>query len=311
MIKSLNKFLFLFIFGLLILSILLIICSCTKIDSYSSHSIEVTDLCNRTATIQTPVKKIIALAPSDCEVFYQLDAGDLIIGRGSDCDYPSDVVQKEDYGTGDTLNIEKIISAKPDIITMPKMGFSLDTVNKLEAAGIITLVNQIDSLDDLYKYIYLLARVTNKDEAAKNLVSNIMSSINQISLKSKEAYNGKTKTIFFDLWKSDNCYWTCGKNTLFDEISNILNVKNVFDDINGWSQVEEEMIIKKNPDIIVYCGSKSLEEPLSVLYAARGGWKNIEAIKNNNLYFLNSDIFNRPGPRIVDAINTLYENIYS
>ena len=43
----------------------------------------------------------------------------------------------------------------------------------------------------------------------------------------------------------------------------------------------------------------------------RFGWDVINAVKNRNIIQeSNSDIFLRPGPRIVDAIETLYNQLY-
>jgi iron complex transport system substrate-binding protein len=43
---------------------------------------------------------------------------------------------------------------------------------------------------------------------------------------------------------------------------------------------------------------------------ARPGWNAISAVQNDGLYTIDADIISRPGPRIVDALETLAEIIH-
>ena len=58
----------------------------------------------------------------------------------------------------------------------------------------------------------------------------------------------------------------------------MLNCTNVFSDMNGWVQVSKEQFEARHPDVIIRTDS-------------------VES-------------FNRPGPRLLDAVDHMYELIY-
>ena len=66
-----------------------------------------------------------------------------------------------------------------------------------------------------------------------------------------------------------------------------------------WPVVTNEMVISKNPDVIfVTAMGRTL---YSTDIANRTGYSAINAIKNNQVYTCDDDVFTRPGPRIIDA----------
>lgn len=173
-------------------------CSCSKSAS-NSGSLVLTDSCGRSISLEKPAEKIIALSASDCEVLCAIDAQDTIIGRGTFCDYPDSLKSIKDYGSGDMMNIEEIVAAKPDVVLMSKTGFTLDQVNAVENAGIKTLVNEANSLSDTYKYIELLGRLTAKEKNAENLIANMKQSITEIENKAKNLQSDTKKSVYFEV----------------------------------------------------------------------------------------------------------------
>ena len=75
--------------------------------------------------------------------------------------------------------------------------------------------------------------------------------------------------------------------------------------------VSENDVIEKNPDIIFgcWCGKKVKVDKIK----QREGWKNINAVKNNQVYELDPAIFLQPGPApILDGlriINEYFDNL--
>jgi iron complex transport system substrate-binding protein len=44
--------------------------------------------------------------------------------------------------------------------------------------------------------------------------------------------------------------------------------------------------------------------------SARPGWEAIPAVQNQRIYAVDPDIVSRPGPRVVEALETLQELLY-
>ena len=91
----------------------------------------------------------------------------------------------------------------------------------------------------------------------------------------------------------------------------MLGLTNIFTDVDTWAEVSEEQVISRNPDYIVTItmfngqGPKPEEEIM-----ARKGWENITAVKNAAILNLQNNELSRPGPRLADGANMLYDFIY-
>ncbi len=90
-----------------------------------------------------------------------------------------------------------------------------------------------------------------------------------------------------------------------DELITLAGGKNVAKGEKGWFQASSENVVKWNPDVILYTHSDKEEK-----IAARGGWKSIQAIKEDRVEQLDSNIVSRPGPRITQGLLQISEAIY-
>jgi iron complex transport system substrate-binding protein len=74
------------------------------------------------------------------------------------------------------------------------------------------------------------------------------------------------------------------------------------------AQLSAEAVIDGNPQVIVL--ADETRDVTADLVAARPGWDEIEAVQTGRIHVVDPDIMNRPGPRIVDAMETLVQLLY-
>ncbi len=274
-----------------------------------SGKIEFTDMAGNQVSLDAPIKKIVVLTPSDCEILYAIGAGDSVIGRGTYCDYPEEVKSVKELTSGKDTNIEEIIALEPDAVVMSMMSQTEDHVKALEKAGIKVIVSDATSIEQVYQAIQMIGKATGKEGAAENLIKEMQSTFEEYKKKAEGKEGGN---IYYEVSPLEYGLWTAGNSTFMDEIGNIIGVKNVFADVKGWSEISEEQIIERNPDHIVTItmyfgeGPKPDEEILG-----RNGWGDITAIKNKSVFMANADEFSRPGPRLKEAVKVLYDFIYN
>jgi iron complex transport system substrate-binding protein len=78
--------------------------------------------------------------------------------------------------------------------------------------------------------------------------------------------------------------------------------------VEGWAEVSEEQVLARDPDYILTIsmyfgeGPKPVEEILG-----RTGWENVSAVKNMALLNLPNDELSRPGPRLADGAQILFD----
>ncbi|MBQ2867967.1 MAG: ABC transporter substrate-binding protein [Firmicutes bacterium] len=270
-------------------------------------AIVVTDQKDRVIELDAPATRVIALTASDCEIIYALGAEDTLVGRGEYCTYPAEVAQVEMVASGSETNLEQIISLAPQVVLMNEMDQTEEQVNALENAGIRVVVNDANNIEETYESIEIIGAIVGKDAEAKAMVDGMKSAFGEMEAN-KEA--GEGKTVYFEISPLEYGLWTAGTGTFMDEVANMMGLTNIFGDVKGWVQVSEEQVLQRNPDYIVTVamyfgeGMTPVEEILS-----RTGWSNVAAIKNNAILNLQNDELSRPGPRLVDGAQLLFEMI--
>jgi iron complex transport system substrate-binding protein len=99
-----------------------------------------------------------------------------------------------------------------------------------------------------------------------------------------------------------------GKNTFINEIMEKVNLENISpkNSISSYPMISREEVLIKNPDVIIIPSSKYKSKEILRIYPE---WKNLSAVKNRKIMFVDPDLFLRPGPRFIDAIKFLGQEL--
>ncbi len=303
-----KKIITLIIFAIMIFTL----CSCGKSSdtepSKQTSVVSVTDMKGREVTLEEPASRIVVLTACDCEILYALGAGDLIVGRGEFCDYPTEVLDVPTVQSGHETNIEQILVLKPDVLFMAAMEQSDEQVAQLEAAGVHVVVSDADEIADVYTAIEMIGTAIGKNDEAAALIDNMKTTFAKIS---GDAFT-EGKSIYFEVSPLEWGLWTAGKGTFMNEVAEMMGLKNCFSDVEGWAEISEEQIIERNPDYIMtvsmyYGEGPTPEEEI----LGRTGWQNITAVKNNAILNLKNNELSRPAPRLADGARMLYDFVAS
>jgi iron complex transport system substrate-binding protein len=132
-----------------------------------------------------------------------------------------------------------------------------------------------------------------------------------------DAVTAKTSTltehpvVFYEIDATDPSKpWTAGPNSFVDQLVTMAggtNAGNVASD--PYVQLSLEQLVAQDPDIIVL-GSSTYGGQTPETVAARTGWQDIKAVKNGAVYTFDDNLISRPGPRVVDGLETLAKLIH-
>jgi len=89
----------------------------------------------RTVTIRENPERIVSLSPTNTEILFAIGVGNNVFGVTEYCNYPEEVKNRSIIGGITTVDIDAVVSFKPDIV----IGCSLngkDTVEALESHNI-------------------------------------------------------------------------------------------------------------------------------------------------------------------------------
>ena len=271
-------------------------------------AVTVTDMTGREITLDAPATRVVALTASDCEILYALGAGDTLVGRGEYCDYPEDVQAVASVQSGYETNVEQIIALEPQVVLMATMAQTKEQVEALEAAGVHVIVSDAQDIAGVYTAIELIGAVTGKNDEAAALIAGMKDSFAAIAAK---AEGDGSKTVYFEVSPLEYGLWTAGKGTFMDELAQMIGLKNAFEDVEGWAAISEEQVLERDPDYIVTISMYYGEGPTPVEeIMGREGWQELKAVKNGAVFNADSNEVSRPGPRLVDAAQALYDFVY-
>lgn len=271
----------------------------------ASAGVTVTDMMGREISLDQPATRVVALSAADCEVLFAVGAGDLLVGRGEYCDYPAQVLDVPAVQSGMETNIEQIIALAPQVLLMSAMAQTEDQVKQLEAAGIKVVVSDAKDIAGVYSAITMIGALTGHDTEAAAVVSGMQGTLDALATRAGEL---EGKSVYFEVSPLQYGLWTAGKGTFMDEIATMLGLKNVFADASGWAEISEEQVLQANPDVIVTIamyfgeGQTPVDEILS-----RPGWQDVTAVKNGDILNLQNNELSRPGPRIADGAQALFD----
>ncbi|HZK19380.1 MAG TPA: ABC transporter substrate-binding protein [Treponemataceae bacterium] len=270
-----------------------------------------TDNVGRKVIIPTSPTKIIVTQPADLEIVYELGAKDLIIGRGTYCDFPAEVSDIVDIGSGETLGIEQIIALEPDFVIMGIMGQTREQVEMIEATGVPVIATKATNIAEMYSTIHLIGEALGVSKKATALVDNMKKNFLDIENKAKQQSSYTTQSVYFEVSPLQWGLWTAGNNTFMTELANLCGIHNVFADVDGWAAISEEQVLEKNPDFIVTItmyfgkGPKPINEIMQ-----RTGWDRVNAVSNKKILNPDANIASRPAPRLVQAAQEFYTFFY-
>lgn len=275
------------------------------VPAMAESALTVTDMTGREVVLEGPATRIVALTASDVEILYAIGAGDTLVGRGEYCDYPAEALEVVSVQSGYETNIEQILALEPQVVIMATMAQTVEQIEQLENAGIRVIVSDAQSIAGVYEAITLIGAVTGHNDEAAALVASMQEAFARF-----EGMEATGKTVYFEISPLQWGLWTAGKGTFMDELAGMLGLENAFGDVDGWAQVSEEQVLERNPDYIVTTSSYYGEGPTPVEeIVSRVGWEQVTAIANDAVFNADNDEITRPGPRLVHAIEALYDFI--
>ncbi|MBM7651294.1 ABC transporter substrate-binding protein [Neobacillus cucumis] len=262
---------------------------------------------NKVLMKQKP-EKIVSLMPSNTEIAYALGLGKEIVGVSDYDNYPKDTLKKEKIG-GQQFNTEKIIALKPNLVLAHASSASIakDALQQLRDAGIpVLVVANAQNFEQVYNSIEMIGKATGETKKAEEVIKGMKDKLADI--KAKASSIKEKKKVYMEVAPAPDIY-TTGKNTFMDEMLTTIHADNVANDQQGWIKVDQEAIIQKNPDVIITTYGYYVKNPTQQVLA-RKGWENVNAVKNKQVIDINSDLVDRPGPRVVEGVEELAKAIY-
>lgn len=259
---------------------------------------KITDLLGRKLTVENQPEKVVSLCASNTEILFALGLGDKVVGVDAFSDTPEQVSALPKVGDFNGPNIEAIAGLSPDIV-FAAGGIQKESIDQLEALGIVVISSEAQSMADIYYSVELIASTMGVED---RLVTDAMRT-KQDALTSDLAMDDPArKSIYFAVSFGDMGDYSAGPNTFINSIIELAGGRNVMAEAPvAWPSYTLEEIVKTDPDIIFISGDDSMVD----LMKTSSGYKDMRAVKEGHVYAIDPNLTSRPSPSILDALKII------
>lgn len=266
------------------------------------YPLTLTDGMGRSVTLEAAPQRIASLSPAATEILFAIGAGDQVAAVDKFSNYPPEAKTRQQLDAYQP-SVEAIAGTQADLVLL--VYDPGDLVDGLARAGLtVFFLETPTSVDGVLEQIRLLGQATGHLQEAQVLVATMEERIAAIQQRLADVEQGPS--LFHEV---DNQLYTVAPNSFVGNLYTILKAQNIAAGTDqAFPQLSQEAIIEADPEVIILGDAAGGESPETV--KARPGWGNISAVKNNRIYVVDPDIVSRPGPRLVDALETLAQMLY-
>ena len=254
--------------------------------------------------------RIVSTSPSVTEVLFALGLGDRVVGVSSYCRYPAAAAALPKVGTFLRPDAELIARLRPDLAVVSRS--ATDVPRQLAVLGVRSIsVNESRTIADVYETIRAVGRAAGAEARADALVAAMQTRLERIrrgatSKRRVLVVVGRSPGTLADLV-------VVGRASFLSEVVEMSGGVNALGDamrLPPYPHISMETVIRLQPDVIVDAGDMgdtpdehARRQPITEsLWRAHA---EVAAAQRGNVHAVTSDAFVVPGPRIVEAAETL------
>jgi iron complex transport system substrate-binding protein len=274
------------------------------VDNVSTFPMSVADDLGRTVIVKQLPQRIVSLAPSNTEIVYALGLGDKLVGVTQYCDYPADALNKEKVGGYSDVDVEKVVSLKPDLILAEDI-HKKEVIPALERLGFTCYALVPHNLDEIMNSVLTIGKLTGANKEAQDIVSDMQRRIKYITDKTSGLSDAQRLKVLYVIWHEP--IMSVGGNTPIHEMIAKAGGISIVDAATiGFPTLSLEEVINSNPQVIVanvesYPGG---DAPLQGMLS-EPRLKVVEAVVKSKVYGINASLVNRSVPRIIEGLEWL------
>ena len=263
------------------------------------------DQLERQITMPDNPQRLISLAPSITEIIYALEQENRLKGVTRYSDFPAAATKLPKIGSYVRLDLERIVALNPDLCIAIKDGNPRETIDRLDSLKIPVYVVNPRNLKTVLETIIEIGNILNADEKAENLLTNLRNRIQRAqSLITQDTYR---PGVFFQIGISPIV--SVGSDTFLHELIVLAGGKNLADGKTPYPRFSREQVLALAPEIFIVT-SMARQAVFEQVKAEWRRWPSMPAVRNERIFLVDSNLFDRPSPRLVDGLELLIKLIH-
>lgn len=293
-------------------------CGCGEQKTTQKEEIDTvtfTDALDREVTVKKNPERVAALIGSFADVWTL--AGGTVCASVDDAwdDFDLDLPDAVNLGGAHSPNLELLLSANPDfVIASSSTAADVEMKEPLENAGITVAYFDVSSFDDYLAMLKVCTDITGREDLYEQNGLNIKKQIDDVKTEfAKENIPENERTVLILRASSGFVKEKGSEGTVLGELLSDLGCVNIADsDKSLLENLSVESIISRKPYriFVVVMGddTEAAKDKLSSVMEENPAWGELEAVKENRLYFMDKKLFNlKPNARWAESYEQLVE----
>jgi cobalamin transport system substrate-binding protein len=280
-----------------------------KAGAFETWPVEVVDGLGRKVTVARPPERIVSLAPSNTEILFAVGAGALVVGGTSFDNYPPEARSHASIGgmTPKSINLEAVMALRPDLV-LATSGVQEPIIASLERLKLVVVALDATDFKGVARNIRLVGRLTGNTAHADRLATEFLDRVAAVGRRVASRRTRRPKVLYL---LYEHPLLTAGPATFIGQMIEAAGGSNVFGDLTArFPRPSEEEVLARAPEVILATyGDMNAggpdDEARRKRIRSRAGWAQVPAVRDNRIAFLNEDLLNRPGPRLVEGLEAV------
>ena len=268
---------------------------------------EVRDARGKILRLAEPAARIISIAPHLTEITFAAGAGDKLVAVSEYSDYPPEAKRLPRIGDGARVDIERILTLKPDLILAWKSGNQAGDIEKLMRLGFRVWVSEVSRLADIPRLLRDVARLAGTAAAGERAAGDFERELQRLRDRgSVQARKQEPLRVFYEIWHQP-LLTVNGAHMISDAIT-LCGGINIFADVPVLTPaVSLEAVLAARPHILLGGGSANGEAE----FLGRWSRTPLAALRAIPARFIAPDGIQRQSPRVIDGIRAICAHLDS
>lgn len=254
--------------------------------------------------------RIVSTSPSITETLFALGLGPRVVGVSSYCRYPAEVEKLPRVGSFLKPDAEAIARLRPDLVIVHAGPHTVP--QQLATLGITVTTVDRGTLAGVYSSIRTIGAAAGVRERGDALVATIQRRLEAVRTAARSRPQRRVLLVVGRQPGTLTDLIAVGPGSFLHNLIDAAGGVNVLGDpkLPEYPHVSMETVIRLAPDVIVDAGDMgdTVEEHRRRQAATERLWRqqiNVKAARDGDVHAVTSDAFVVPGPRVIEAVETM------
>lgn len=250
-------------------------------------------------------QRLVTMAASLTEIVFALGLGARLVGVEQFSDYPSAARALPKIGSYKHPDLERIVALRPDLCLAIQDGNPPHVLARLRALGIPVYVADPRNLPGVIATVAEIGRLLGSGAKAGELAAALSRRYQR--LKDLAGQATRRPHVFFQIGVAPIV--SAGSHTFLDELITTAGGLNLAAGRTPYPRFSLEQVLVLRPEVIIIT-SMERGGAFEQVKAGWERWPTLPAVRSRRIFLVDSDLVDRPAPRLLDGLELLFRLIH-